>query len=80
MKFATEYMWFHTKKHREYRQAALLRGASVGQACGGSSRHGFLFAPATTPAGIYLARVIAWDGPGEHSKVLAQNFFVTVPM
>lgn len=65
---------------REYHLAGLVREPRIAQACHGSSDHGFQFAPATVPLGTYRLRVIAYDGPGETAKLLAENILITVPM
>jgi hypothetical protein len=69
-----------TKVYREFHQAALRRDDRIAQACGGTDDHGFMFAPATVPRGTYNVRVLAYDGPGKATKLLAENFLVVVPL
>ena len=69
-----------SKSYREFHQAALLREPRVAQACGGTADHGFTFAPSSIPRGTYFARVLAYDGPSKRSKLLADDFILTVPM
>ena len=69
-----------SKRYSEFHQAGLPREARVGQACGGTANHGFTFAPTTVPRGSYFARVLAYDGPGKHVKLLAEGFILGVPM
>ncbi len=71
---------FPNQAYREFHQAGLPRESRIMQACGDKGAHGFLVAPSTVPGGVYYARILAYDGPGKESRVIAQNFFLTVPM
>ena len=66
--------------YREIHVAALSAGTEVREACGaGSDAHGFMFAPTAAPGGTFSARLLAWDGAGEHTQIIAEGFTLQVP-